>query len=322
MKYQNTSIFDPTSVDPEDMNLPIFVGERKLLIMTPGNSDNKLLYDTFRNTLNSFIVKIPKTHAKSAVQKLIDRNLIFLGRDFSSPSKNGILGSFIINRIKFAGVLLDVVELDIDPETGETSRIESAFYATYFEFIRATVRVHTKEIKNNIKLHGDIIKYVNFLCLKLLSKSVTLSPRQKEFLDVLCSYFFYRFLIKVNHDLAKEYTYRRISTSLQKEVDPLIVHLQKYTYMRDIFKAWIDFKIINESPPLLMMKAISILKPTGFYAMTSTLDYLIALSIVSKYPFPTLNVAAVSSDLQNKIEVEIYKLIDNMSYDVTSVFGL
>lgn len=321
VKYKNANVFKPEYVNPKDKDLPIFVGERRMLIQSPKDS-GKEVYDVLYDQFGTYMSKIPNSPAKNSVKKLYDRHLIFFGRDVTVPGKNGIVGSFIINKTKFAGVVLDSVELDINYETGETSNIDVCFYTSYFEFIRAVVTVYSNTIKQDLRLHSNLIKYLYFICLRIMGANVNFSNKHKEFLEVLCSYFFYRFLIGMQHGLAKETVYKTISKELQIEVDIFMPRLEKYTLMKDLFKGMIDFNLTQDPPAMLMMRALTKFKPTVFYSIVSSLDYLVAIAIVSKYPVSLFYSALISNNLQNVIEDTITPLINRISFDTVSVASL
>jgi len=95
----------------------------------------------------------------------------------------------------------------------------------------------------------------------------------------------------------------------------LIDRLEKYLFMKDIFKGFVDFNIISDSPATLIMKSLMHFKLTGFYSITTTLDYLIATSIVSMYPVSFLQNMLVSKDFQSKIEDLITPLINSVKFD-------
>lgn len=305
----------PKLIRPQDKNLPILNLEKKLTLRANINDEaNKILYDTFYNALELYINKVPNSSAKAAVQKLCDRKLIFIGRSIS-PGKNGLLGIWTGNNDKLAGVILDIIELEISPINGETDNIDSCFYAIYFNFIRAAVSLNMRDIRNDKKLHDLINKYIYYLCLRLIGMNVNLNNKQKDFLKILSSYFFFRFLLNLVPKLAQENAFKGIDKEVIKEVTPLMSRLDKYDSMKDIFKALIDFGFTTESPTSLMVKALSKLKLTAFYSFTSTLDYVIALAIVSKYPMPVLSNAMISNDLQTQIEKIIFKYISRVQFD-------
>jgi len=322
MRYKNVNIFKPEAINPKDNELPIFVGERRLAISLPRDPDAKEAYDHFYQSIGTFIEKVPNAPARNAVSKLYERRIIFLGRDVTIPAKTGIIGSYLINKTKFAGVILDTVELEIDAESGETSNIDSCFYASYFEFLRAASAIHSARIKEDRRFHEYLIKYLFYIYLRLIGVNVNLNTKQKDLLNILCSYFFYRFLVGIQHQLAKETVYKTIPKDFQKEVDSLVSRLEKYTGMRDIFKGLVDFRLTSESPPALMIKALSRFKPTVFYALTSSLDYLISVAVVSKYPMGILRNVAVSNELQSSIEEFMIPLINQVKFDTTAVKSL
>ncbi len=322
MKYKNVSIFKQEYINLKDKDLPIFIGERRMSIILCQKEEDKKIYNKFFEQLDTYVEKIPSSPAKVAVKKLIDRRLIFLGRDVTIPSKNGIIGAAIVNKNRCAGVVLDTVELEIDFETGETSNIDHCFYTSYFEFIRVAIVLNSDEIKRDRKLHELCIKYLFYICLRIIGTNINFSTKQKEFLEVLCSYFFYRFLIGMQHTLTKETIYKYISKDLKEEVDSLMPRLEKYTLMRDIFKGMIDFKLTNETPTILVMKTLSKLKPTIFYAVTSSLDYLIAIAVISKYPTQFFRNGTISNSLQSNIETSITPFINSLKFDTTSIVNL
>lgn len=315
-RYINVNVFKPEFVNPEDKKLPIFVGERRMLVRNTNSVD---AYNTLYDQLGTYMDKIPSSPAKTSVKKLYDRRLIFFGRDVTIPGKNGIVGSYVINRTKFAGVVLDAVELEINYETAETSNIDGCFYVAYYQFIRAVITLNARDVKKDMNLHGFLIKYLSFICLRLLGSNLNFNDKQKSFLEILCSYFFYRFLVGMNHKLTKETVYKTISKELQSEVDVFMSRLERYTMMKDIFKGLIDFGLTQETPAILVMRALTKFKPTVFYSFVSSLDYLIALSIISKYPTPIFSSAAISNGLQTNIENIVLPILNKTSFDITAV---
>lgn len=322
MNYKNVNVFNSNTILPGDKDLPVFVGERRLLVGVPTNPKLNPVYANFYNILGTFIDKISNSPAKLAVKKLYDRNLIFLGRDITTPAKNGIIGSFLINKTKFAGVIIDTVESEIDYMTGDTSEIDQCFYTIYFEFIRAVISVHSDSVKSNKKLHSYLIKYLFYTYLKLIGTNVILNNKQKLFLNILISYFFYRFMLGLNHLSAKERVFSDIDVDLRSETDQLLNKLDKYTSMKDLGKGMIDFNITNDSPTSLLIKMLTKFKPTVFFALTSSLDYLIALSIVSKYPMKIFKSTFVTNELHDDIENIITILINQTPFDTTAVSSL
>lgn len=271
------------------------------------------LYQQFYDDLTLFVSKVGSNPAKSAVQDLINRKLIFIVRHLSK-TKSGIFGGCSFNGNKLIGIGLDLIELDIDPETGKTQLIDDCFYAAYFHYIRAAILLNVSEVKGNTKLHADLVTFMYYLMLKVIKFNVL--PKQKELLIIVSSYFFHRFFLGQVHRLSLENTYKLTNTKLKDEIKDLVKLLEKYNKIEDIFKAIVDFKIANDAPAKLTMKALTTLKPAAFYGLTTSLDYFIALAVVSKYPFGVMSSAISMNKLQTNIEKQITPYINKVKFDV------
>ena len=90
--------------------------------------------------------------------------------------------------------------------------------------------------------------------------------------------------------------------------------------MRDVFKAMLDYGVVRESPSVLTMKALNRFKTFIFYAFTSSLDYVIALAIVSRYPADFLNNAMINNNMQTVLEKEMSKYYKRVKFDTTALF--
>jgi len=314
------SLPEPKPISKVSSDLPTIVGEQKIFIAIPNDEKTKAIYKTLYDNITIYLKKIPSSPAKSAVQKLLDRDLIYIGRNISSNGKNGIIGRIqrtSANRL--AGVVIDIVEMDIDPNTGETIHIDQTFYTAYYQFVRAATLINFNKIKDDKRFHQYLIKYMYYLNLRIIGSNISLTSRQKLHLELLSSYFFYRFQLNFNHIQSRENAIEYISTETKTEMDEsasiLINRLEKYLYMKDIFKGLVDFSITSDSPAALIMRSLMYFKLTGFYSITTTLDYLIAACIVSMYPVSFLQNTLVSKDLQSKIEELITPLINSVKFD-------
>ena len=212
--------------------------------------------------------------------------------------------------------------MGINTLTGETSNIDQCFFASYFQFIRSAVIINKKEIIKDSELHKMISKYLSLLCLKFIGNNVSLNDKQKLYLDIVCSYFYYRFMLVKHHDQAKEICLTDYDKNTKSEIEHLMLRLSKYTNMKDIFKGLIDFNIIVESPNLLVMKALNKFKSFGFYSFTSTLDYLISYVIVSKYPVDFCSNGLVNQSLQDQVEKNMGKYFKEVTFDVNCLSHL
>jgi len=321
-------ISDTNATDSKSTRLPTIVGEQKIFIAIPKKDKRILdLYSTFYGNLSTYLMKVSNSPAKNAVKKLIDRKLIYVGRNINASGKNGIIGRTVrFSNDRLAGIVVDIVELDIDPETGETLHIDQVFYASYYQFIRSAVLIHMKKVKDDLKLHSYLIKYLYYLTLKIIGSNTSLTNKQKLNLELLVSYFFYRHQLNFNHIQSKENAINSLSPEnkklLDNSIDILLNRLEKYEFMKDIFKGLVDFNIINETPATLIMKSLMQFKLTGFYSITTTVDYLIAACITSMYPVSFLHNTLVSRDLQVKVEEIITPLINSVKFDTESLLKL
>lgn len=317
---KNVDALYPTkSVSGVDENQhPIFKAEKRILVLSKNDPVGKKVYDKFYQDLGTYILKLPNSPSKDAVDMAFQRGIIYLGRN-SSGTRTGVIGTVVIHSGKLAGIVVDVTELDIDTRTGETSNIDMCFYATYFELIRAAVIHSEKSIMNDEKLHRMVTKYLMFLLLRLVGTGVNLTDKQKIFLEAITKYFYYRFMLMYRHPQARELTLIGFDKAISKEIDHFMPNLEKYMTMRDVFKAMVDYGITNEPPSVMIMKALSKFKTFVFYAFTSSLDYLVALAVVSKYPVSFLSGAHINSDIQTELENQLTKYFRSVTYDVTAL---
>lgn len=312
-KWINISKFQSSSSDSS----PASRAEKNIVFASKQTPIGKKLYDRVYDDLLVFSMKSPDSIARKCVEMLLKRGLIYIGRNMSSI-KTGVVGTVLIKNDKLCGIIIDAVELDIDPFTGETSNIDAVFYAVYFEFIRAVVIIHSGDIYRNSKIHILMKKYLAQLLLKVISSGVNLNDKQKIFLDSVCSYFYHRFMLKETHEQSREAVlsqYKK-SDNIVKEIDFILPRLVKYENMRDLFKGLVDFNIVNESPSVLIMKCLTKFKTFAFYSFTTSLDYLIALAITSKYPVSFLSGAMINSDIQDQLENIMSKLYWEVKFDV------
>lgn len=299
-----------------DTNLPAFVGERRILVIKKKSAPT--IYSTFYDNLETYMIKIPTSLAKKTVAKLVERKIVFLGKDLDS-SKNGIIGTVFISRKTLAGVVLEVADLEIDPTTGETSNIDGCFYASYFEFIRAAVLINRDEIRQDKTIIDLCIQFLFYLILRLLGKNIQLNDKQKDILKVLVAYFFYRHQMSETHPLSVEKAFRGVSKELVNEISSEFNILSKYKVMRDIFSALTDFKIISDSPNTYIISSLRKLNSTGFFSVFTSMDYLIAFIIISSYPVRFIGTNVINTTIQTKLERLMFKYINKIKFNTTAI---
>ena len=299
-----------------DNSLPAFIGEKRILVIE--RISNQEIYNTFYENLNTYLLKIPASPAKQAVSMLINKKLIFLGKDIAA-SKNGVIGTVFINRDALAGVVLEVADLEINPETGETSNIDQCFYAIYFEFIRAIVLMNRDAIRNNTEIHALCIQFLTYLMLKLLGKGMQLNSKQREVFEIVVKYFFYRHEMSEPHPLSVEKALKKVSKDLTQELLPLFENIKKTTRFRDIFTTLIDFNITRQSPNSLIILSLKKLKAAGFFSVFTSLDYLIAFIIILNYPIDFIGTGIINTSIQIKLERIIQKYMKKVKFDIKAI---
>lgn len=310
--FPNRKLFFPVTDIPS-----LFETEKSTMVFGRKHEIAKKVYSRLLDDLKIYSDKTSGTTAKHYVDSVLSRNIILIGR--LSNQKNSLVGSFIENKGKLAAIILDANELEIDTFDGSTSNIDKCFYTTYFQFIRASVVINQDRIVKDSALHKLACEYLNLLYLKFLGNNVHLNDKQKIYLQFLVAYFYFRFMLGKKHEEAREFSTQGFDKQIRTEVDFLIKRLSKYQHNKDIFSAFVDFNIINDNPSTLIMKALSKYKIFPFYAFSSTLDYLIALIIVSKYPADFCTTAFINNNISNQIEKEMEKYFKSIKYDITAM---
>jgi hypothetical protein len=185
--------------------------------------------------------------------------------------------------------------------------------------VRASVIINERQIIKDEEVHKLVCRYMTFLILRLLGSSVLLNDKQKAFLEVIVKYFYIRFMLQYHHSMARETALMSIDDEYKDEADSLMPTLKRYTSMKDIFKAMVDYQIVNDSPSLLIVKALNKFKPLVFYSLISSLDYIVALAVTSQYPADFLSGALINNDVQKKLEKKIDKYIRMIKFDVNAM---
>lgn len=312
--------FLPTFFSDTDINSLLSVDEQKILTLRKG--ENAEIYNTFQQEFSSYLAKMPNNIVKETGRNLLNKDLIFLGIAKIKPD-NVVVRSFLTAANKFAGIVLDAQQLGIDPTTGSSSSIDECIYATYFGFIRATVLLNKTEIRQNKDLHKLMSTYLYLLFLKAIGSDKLYSEKQKTLVHILSIYIYYKHYLKERHAYILTILQRDYENFIGKdsieEFLPIIEKMQNYTSLKDFSKMLIDAKVVNESPNVVTLSLLKILKPIGFYSLIGPLDYFIALVIITKYPVEFIGAKAPTNDkIQNAVEEIVSKYIDNIQYDLTA----
>ena len=201
MSDLHSPFFSPT----EDESIPALKYDKDAAVLDGSRPIFEAVYKIFYQNLSNYLLKIPTSPAKTAVQELLERNLIVLSQSISG--KSGVTGVFsATSGGKLQAIALDISELNIDPRSGETPNIDNCFYASYLHYVRSAMALNALQVKKDEDLHDLVTKYYYYLMLRLLGKNVVLNEKQKLFLELVTTYFYYRFFIGQPHPLALEST--------------------------------------------------------------------------------------------------------------------
>jgi len=307
--------FAPTYPTDDAEKMPIAIQERKLLVAFPGKQTNTM-YQSFYKSLYQYLNKLPTSLAKYTVNVLLKRKLIYVGRDVSRSTKTGVIGSWMNQKNRVAGIILDVIEVGIDPDTGEIYDHNVAIYTVYYEMIRAATTLNfLTSIRNNDRLHIYMVKYLYYLMLRIFGSNRMLNQDDKLLLHIICRYFYYRFSLGNVHSISFEEALSIVNDDdYRKVLSRRMTNLDSYSKFRDIFKSIVDVGLSNENLNMIIMSAITKFKPAVFNSITGSIDRQIAIAIISQYNCNLYNSGHVSSDLQSKIENIIIDLIRKVKF--------
>jgi len=316
-KQFQSSFFSDT-----DVNTILSTDELKIFIIER-DKEGLPIYDTFNQDFSKYLAKMPNNIVKSNCLDLLNKNLIFLGIAKTKPD-NVIVRTFITSDNKFAGVALDSQQLGIDPTTGASDSIDECIYATYFGLVRSAVVINKTEIRQNKDLHKLLTTYLYLLFLKAIGSDKLYSEKQKVFVHILSIYIYYKHYLKERHPyiltiLKRDYD-NFIGKEYLEEFLPVLEKMKNYSSLKEFPKMLIDSKIIKESPNIVTMSLLKMLKPMGFYSLIGPLDYFIPLVVITKYPVEFISTKAPTNDkIQDAVEEIISTYIDKIKYDLTAV---
>lgn len=315
-------LFPPRFFSYTDVNPILQSSEQKIFVLLK-NKQNESVYSTFDDDFSNYLAKLPTGPVKNHVMKLRNKNLIFLGIAKVKPD-NVVVRPLITTEDKLAGVTLDSQQLGVDPITGSSESIDECVYAAYLCLIRAAVFIHKSEIRQNKDLHKLLSTYLYMLFLKAIGSDKLYSEKQKALVHILSIYVYYKHYLKEKHNYILTIIERDYSKFIGKEyIDEFLQQLDKiqtYNSIKDFPKMLIDLKVLNESPNVMLMSLLKILRPIGFYCLIGPLDYFISLVIITKYPVEFIGAKAPTNEkIQNAVEDIISEYMDKIKYDLTTL---
>ena len=284
------------------------------------------IYDRFDNDFSLFLSKLPNSKAKDITSDLFNKDLVFIGQSTQKKQGNIMSRVLLTQDDRFAGIVLNSSNLEIDTATGNCPAIDDCIYATYAGMIRATTIINEKEIKKDKELHKLLSTYIFLLYLKLIGKSSIISQKQKQILHVICVYTFYQHFLREKHGyiisiLRREYVEKDIiSEGLFNEIEPDLEKLKSYNNMKDLPKMITEFKIVSVNPAQFLMQMLKNLKPLGFYSLVGSLDHLISAIVLSLYPNSLIPKFMMTNEkIHNEIENVMYDYTKKVKFDINAV---
>ena len=315
-------IFPIKFFSDSDVNNILKTEEQKILVLYK-DKKNTSLYSTFNDDFSTYLSKLPNNNVKQQNQNLMNKDLVFLSVAKIKPD-NIFVRILTTIENKLAGIVLDTQQLDIDPITGSTDSIDNCVYATYFGLVRSAVLLNKDEIRQDKDLHKLLTTYLHLLLIKAIGIDKIYSQKSKNFIHILAIYIYYKYYLKEKHSYILTIIERDYESFIGKddiaEFMPMLEKMQGYNSIKDFPKMLIDAKIWNESPNIIIVSLLKMLKPIGFYCLIGPLDYLISLAVVSRYPTDFFSKKCLVSDkIQETIEKIMIGYIDKIKFDLSAV---
>jgi hypothetical protein len=331
--------FEPEFFNDSDLNKLLSAHEKAIMIIDDDETEvNKLFYDSFFNKLSECISKFNNSIIKKLVLDLYSRRKILLGVSDTDKVDPIFSRLFIdIPSISLYGVSIDLYRFNfdinkmindkkvaIDYSTNFINKLSNKdmnniIYILYYSLIRASILLNHKSIFSNTKLHINLINYFKFLTIKSIGNRILISEQQKKLVHFACAYLYFKQFLNYKHIQAISAVRTILSDILEKdfisENSNIINIISKYDDIKDMGKILIDLKVININPNQVIMNMYKVLTPVGFFGLSSTLDILITMCILSKYPTDLYDKSTYTIDsIHNVVEDEIIPLIKKIKY--------
>lgn len=282
------------------------------------NQKTEELYAQLKEDLDVYLMKISNQKIKSMIQYCSNNNLIYYG---DSDSKKNYGSIIYTDNGQIGGYVLNYKKVGVNVYTGDIDYIDELLYTLYFLILRSIVVINFDKLKNDKKINNEVVTYLRFLFLKAFNID-RLGDKQKELFKVAVTLFYEWKMLNQDYNLSKEHALESISNKdeFYNEIENIINDkediVKNYDYFKDIFKYFIELGLIQDSPNQLIMKFIKTFKSKSYMVIFSTLDFLIANSVISKYPFDELNDTFINKEVQDNIENYLYKYYNENMFDV------
>lgn len=290
------------------------------VILVLRSGDNLKAYEIFDKDFSAYLEKLPQTPMKRTVGSLFNKQMVFYGTAKSTDITT-LSRVLITKNEKLAGIVLNAYSLDISVSKGETPQIDEAIYATYSGLIRAGIIINKQEVRKDYELHKLISSYIFLLFLKILGRYLSITPQQKLFLHVICVYLFYKQFMEEKHVsiikiIQKQYVGDIIDKTIYETFEDNLEKLMPFTSFKDFPRVVQDLNLATVNAQQVLMLMIKSIDKQGFYSLIGSLDSLVSIILLSKYPTELISRGImVNNEIQEKIEQKVEKLINKISYD-------
>lgn len=292
--------------------------ERNIFVINR-TQENKDLYSNFDNLFNTFLLKLPENNVKKYVNYVFTKNIIYIGNSV------GFKTDLVFSRLyktesKLFGIVLDSSVLEIDIKTGDTSRIDDCIYASYFGLVRSAILLNKQEIAKNQDLHKLLCTYLYHIFIRAIGQKTIYNEKQKSLVRLACTYIYYRQFLTQTHNmtvsLIKRYHSELFNKNDLDEFIPLLDNVSKYNTVKDIPKILVDLNVYHDNPSNITIQLIRIIESTGYYSLIGSLDQLIGMVILSKYPTQLFSRSCLTIDkIHDSVEIIISKFIDTIQFE-------
>lgn len=297
--------------------------EKSIILLSKSSSDeNTKIYNNFNEMFKTYLDKLPNNNVKKYVLDVFNRDLIFIGA--TSSHKNDAVFTRIFIKDKLAGIVLDSKVLDINLFSGDSPNIDDCVYAVYFGLCRAATLMNQRDIRNNLDLHKVITAYIYILLVKALGQNTVYNDKYKTAFHIACIYSYYRHFFKEKHtktiSIIKRDYKDIVPEDMLKEFLPSMDNVSRYDNLKDLPKILIDLNVYNGTPQNVILSFLKLLGNNGFYNLIGSLDQLIGMIVVSKYPTDLFNKnVSVTDKIHDTVEKIIVKHINRIQYSNTAL---
>ena len=318
------NIYKPKFFNDSSINTILRTKETQIMVLFR-DSDNKSLYDNFDEQFSVYLTKLSSNKLKTYITNLFNKQMIFIGNS-SGPKNEAVFARVLLNPSGdgINGIVLDASVLDIDVVTGDVLSIDDCLYASYFGIIRSAILINSSQISSDFDLHALVIQYIYLLMLRAVGQKSTYNKKQKMYVYLACAYTYYAHFLLIKHNTILSYLKKKHSDFVDRdtlnEFIELLLSIQKYTSIKDIPKMLNDINVYNDNPTKIYFELLKILGNSGFYCLISSLDQLIPMIILSKYPTNLYDKKAITSQkIHDTIEELIYNYIDKLKFVRTDI---